>query len=178
MSGTGWPVELADPDPAWRRAAWEAIREVWQLVEPWRDGGVHHVGSTAVPEVPAEPVVDLFAGLSDAASAPAAGAALTQAGWQPAPAGDGGTDPADDDAAAPGPCYTKEAGEGALVAVELLVPGSARWRTAILFRDRLRADEDRRREYARVKRRAAVRCRDREEYEQRKTAFVRRVVEA
>jgi dephospho-CoA kinase len=176
MSGTGWPVELADPDPAWREAAWEAIREVWQVVEPWRDGGVHHVGSTAVPEVPAEPVIDLFAGLAGVDVAPDAAAALTAAGWRPDPAGDpDDVARADADPAAPGPRYTKERGEGAPVAVELLVPGGARWRTAILFRDRLRADAERRREYARVKRRAAARCRDREGYEQRKTAFVRRV---
>lgn len=167
------PAELADPDPAWRHAAGEAIHELWRLLEPWRDGGVHHVGSTAVPDVPAEPVVDLFAGLADADDAPAAGAALQAAGWQPVHADD-----SDAVLSGSGPRYTAVRGDGATVAVELLVPGTDRWDTAILFRDRLRADGEHRREYARIKRRAVDRATTRQEYERRKAAFIRRVVEA
>lgn len=173
IPGSRSPVELAEPDPAWRHAAWEAIHELWELLEPWRDGGVHHVGSTALPDMPAEPVVDLFAGLAEADDASPAGAALQATGWQPDPAGD-----SDDALTGPGPRYTAVRGEGATVAVELLVPGTDRWETAILFRDRLRADQDSRREYARIKRRAVDRATTREEYERRKAAYIRRVVDA
>lgn len=173
MSGTAWPVELAEPDPAWRQVAWEAIRELWQVLEPWRAGGVHHVGSTAIPGVPAEPVVDLLGGLADAGQAGAAGAALATAGWEPAalPAHAAG-DPER------GPRYTQPRAGGLAVTVELLTPGSRRWETAILFRDRLRADEVARRQYARTKRRASARASTRQEYEDRKAAFVRQVVRA
>lgn len=171
--GSRSPAELADPDPAWRHAAWEAIHELWQLLEPWRDGGVHHVGSTALPDMPAEPVVDLFAGLAETDDASLAGAALQATGWQPDP-----VDDSDDALTTPGPRYRAVRGDGAAVAVELVVPGTDRWDIAILFRDRLRADPGSRREYARIKRRAVDRVTTREEYERRKAAYIRRVVDA
>lgn len=173
MSRAGWPVELAEPDPAWRPAAGEEIHELWQLLEPWRAGGVHHVGSTAIPEVPAEPVVDLLGGLAGAEQAGAAGAALEAAGWEL----EGASVHLAEDPER-GVRYTKRRDDGVAVTVELLTPGSRRWETAILFRDRLRADEVARRQYARTKRRASVRAGSRQEYENRKAAFVHRVVRA
>lgn len=173
MSGATWPVELAEPDLAWRQVALEGIREVWQVLEPWRAGGVHHVGSTAIPEVPAEPVVDLLGGLADARAAGPAGAALQAAGWEP----DALPVHAADDPER-GPRYTRQRDDGVAVTVELLTPGSPRWETAILFRDRLRADDVLRRQYARTKRRASLRASDRQDYENRKAAFVSRVVRA
>ncbi|PSO47928.1 MAG: hypothetical protein BRC32_03435 [Actinobacteria bacterium QS_8_72_14] len=83
-------VVLAEPDPAWRRMAWEELGEVWRVLEAWCVGGVHHVGSTALAEVPARPVIDLWVGLADAAHAGEAGAALQALGWQRARPAAGG----------------------------------------------------------------------------------------
>lgn len=161
------PVELADPDPRWPRAAAEEIWALWPLLAPWRDGGVHHVGSTAVAQVPAEPVIDLLAGLADVDQAHAAGAALESVGWRRqgmlAPDGPGA-----------GPCFARARDDGLAVRVALLEPGCEHWRRALLFRDRLRADPQARSTYSRAKRRAA-RGGDRADYERRKQALVTRV---
>jgi len=168
-------VVLAEPDPAWRRMAWEELGEVWRVLEAWCVGGVHHVGSTALAEVPARPVIDLWVGLADAAHADEAGAALQAVGWQrarPAAGGVGG----DAEALAAGPAYAGTRGDGMAVGVELLAAGGARWHAGLLLRDRLRAGQHRRHEYARVKRRAAARATSLADYHRRKAAFVQRVV--
>lgn len=175
-SGPAPVVELVEADPAWKRIAWEELSEVWQLLQPWCGAGVHHVGSTAVPGVPARPVIDLWAGLADAARAPDAGAALEAAGWRraPVPAGAAG----DELALAAGPTYERTRDDGTAVAVELQPAGSARWNAAMLLRDRLRAEERTRNEYARIKRRAAERADSRADYERRKAAFIHRAIGA
>ena len=52
-------------DPQWPRR-FEAERALLERVlDPWLDGGIHHVGSTAVPGVAAKPIVDMVAGVRD-----------------------------------------------------------------------------------------------------------------
>ena len=42
------------------------------MLAPWLDGGIHHVGSTAVPGLAAKPIVDVMAGVRDLEEARAA----------------------------------------------------------------------------------------------------------
>lgn len=61
MSGSSYYI--ADPDPAWPRLAREEMASVAATlgVEPWR---LEHVGSTAVPGLPAKPIIDLMLGVA------------------------------------------------------------------------------------------------------------------
>ena len=55
------PVEVVDYDPTWP-AQFQAERILLEpLLGPWLAGFVEHVGSTAVPGLPAKPVIDLMA---------------------------------------------------------------------------------------------------------------------
>lgn len=60
------PVVLADPDPAWARVAEEHLHDIRQALGP-EVLVAEHVGSTAVPGLPAKPVLDLVVGVRDPA---------------------------------------------------------------------------------------------------------------
>ena len=74
--------EIHPYDPRWsRRAAVEGAR-LEDLLAPWLDGGVEHVGSTAVPGLAAKPVIDLMAQAADLGAVVAlAGERLAADGW-------------------------------------------------------------------------------------------------
>ena len=68
MTGAGASdeaVRLTPYDPAWP-AAFERERVALEAsIGPWVVGGIHHVGSTAVPGLEAKPIVDILAGVED-----------------------------------------------------------------------------------------------------------------
>ena len=54
-------IALVPYDPEWARR-FEAERSLLERVlAPWLEGGVEHVGSTAIPGVSAKPIVDMIA---------------------------------------------------------------------------------------------------------------------
>ena len=57
------PVRIAAYDPGWD-AQFEAERAgLQECIGPWIIGGIHHVGSTSVPGLPAKPIIDIMAGV-------------------------------------------------------------------------------------------------------------------
>ena len=63
------PIQLVPPNPGWparfeleRAALEEAIGE-------WACGGIHHIGSTSVPDLEPKPIIDILVGVSDLATA-------------------------------------------------------------------------------------------------------------
>jgi len=68
-------------DAAWPER-FEAERALLEpVLAPWLAGGIHHVGSTAVPGLAAKPVIDMLAGVSDLEAARAAFEPLARAGY-------------------------------------------------------------------------------------------------
>jgi GrpB-like predicted nucleotidyltransferase (UPF0157 family) len=160
--GRDAPIEIVEYDPSWPgRFASERARLRPLLPE----AEIHHIGSTAVPGMPAKPVIDLMA-LVDELDAPIA-ALVEQGGYQ-----------------------YPEAFNAALSHRRWLCRPTAAHRTHHLhlvdertelarhlrFRDRLRASATLRDEYARLKRELAERIGDdREAYTEAKSAFIERV---
>lgn len=62
-----WPmwatetIRIVDPQPAWADLAEGFRGEVQDLLGQWLTSDVRHVGSTAIPGLPAKPVIDLQA---------------------------------------------------------------------------------------------------------------------
>ncbi len=159
------PVIVVDYDPAWPRL-FEGLRD--RVVAALGDlvVAVEHVGSTAVPGLPAKPIVDLDVVILTAAELPAAIERLATLGY--VHRGDLGI---------PG----REAFSRPLDTpphhLYVCAWDSAELRRHLLFRDYLRTDPEDARAYGALKRQLAARFRDdREAYTEAKSAFVAEIL--
>jgi GrpB-like predicted nucleotidyltransferase (UPF0157 family) len=123
-------------DPHWPElfAAERSVLE--EVLEPWLNGGVHHIGSTAVPGLAAKPNIDMIAGVRDLEEARGAFEPLARLGYVYFPH-------------RPEAHALRKPG----YSVHLTLPGSAIWNERLAFRDALRADSELAAEYATWKRR-------------------------
>ena len=151
----GWPV------------AFEAERRLLvPVIGEYVVGGIHHVGSTAVPNLPAEPIIDILAGIRDLDSARPCIDLVAPLGYEYAPY-----------LAEEMYWFCKPHPVRRTHHLHLVPAGSQRYRDELRFRDYLREHRDSRDEYARLKRGLAVRFRrDREGYTEAKAEFVRDVL--
>ena len=128
MSAPGLPPPLVVPyDPAWveRFEAERAILE--EELEPWLDGGIHHIGSTSIPGLAAKPIVDMMAGVRDLEEARAAFEPLRQQSYLDAP-----------HRADIAHHFAKPSLHEPSHGLHLTQPGSDLWRERLAFRDALR----------------------------------------
>lgn len=153
----GAPV-LVEPRPGWaERGARLAARVARAAGE--RGLGVAHIGSTAVPGLPAKDVTDLQLAVASLADADALDEPLRGIGLVRLP----GITRDDPKPADPDPehwrkRYYSGADPEQRVHLHVRVRDSPGWRYALLVRDWLRADEAAREEYLQVKRAAAAEC--------------------
>jgi GrpB-like predicted nucleotidyltransferase (UPF0157 family) len=163
------PVFIVGHDQSWALQAARERRRLLHLLRPWLVDDIHHVGSTAIPGLPAKPVVDLMAGVGSLDDAPAMARVLAPRDWHLVPR---------ELDARPWRCLFVKVAAGRRVAhLHLLEPGTTRWAEQLRFRDRLCAQPALAAEYAVLKRRLArEHADDREAYAEGKAAFVRRVL--
>ncbi|MCK6481481.1 MAG: GNAT family N-acetyltransferase [Planctomycetaceae bacterium] len=170
----GWPdlsrllrmrVRLAPPDPAWpARFAEEAARLREALGE--EAVAVEHIGSTAVPGLPAKPVVDIQLGLLTFPMGSATMERILSLGWE--------FNPAVQDIE--GRQYFAR-GHPRDFHLHACLHGGAFWRSHVAFRDALRGDTALAREYEALKRRLAAEVGDdRIAYLRGKAPFIGRVI--
>ncbi|HEY0001197.1 MAG TPA: GrpB family protein [Actinoplanes sp.] len=162
--------ELVAHDPAWLELGATHQARLAELLAPWLVAGVEHIGSTAVPGLPAKPIVDLMASVRDLeAAVDGAAGRLAEHGW----------------------CYVPPAldlwpwrrffvlpdaaGQRRLAHLHLIAAGHSRWHEQLNFRDALRRDLALAQRYADAKRLlAAEHPDDREAYTEGKADFLAR----
>ena len=146
-------LHIVDYDPTWPVQAERLIRRVRYALG--RDADVSHVGSTAVPGMPAKDLIDLMLAVPTLHEADALAGTLAKAGL-PRRAGEW----ADNARGVPGETWPKRlhgsADPGRPANLHLRVTGSPGWRFALLMRDHLRADPGTREGYAATKARWAA----------------------
>lgn len=158
-------VQLCPHDPAWAgQAARNAARIGWSIREHPAAAGcpVEHIGSTAVPGLPAKDVIDLQLAVPSLAVADGLEPALSGAGWVRSPDNNldsphrrpGGPTPPDPTAWAKR--FYGGTDPGVIVHLHVRARDSDGWWFSLLFRDWLRADADARRDYEAEKRRVAA----------------------
>ena len=133
MSDTAVRVVAYDPD--WPRQFERERAVLEQLLEPWLDDGVHHIGSTSVPGLAAKPLIDMMAGVRELDAARAAFEPLLEHGYVHEPH-------------RPGIAHHFAKPHYSL---HLTEPGSDLWRERLAFRDALRRDRALADEYAALK---------------------------
>jgi GrpB-like predicted nucleotidyltransferase (UPF0157 family) len=162
---TAQVIEVVEPDPAWSGLANQLCAALQPLLSAWLDGTVEHVGSTAVPGLPAKPVVDLMAPVRSLADSAAAREPLAGAGWVVVPP--------ELDERPWRHFYVLPDGARRVAHLHLVERAHPRWRETLAFRDALRARPQLAGAYADLKRDLAARYRtDREAYTDAKAAFI------
>ena len=158
-------IEIHPYDASWP-AKFEEERQLLEpILAPVLAGGIHHVGSTAIPGLAAKPIVDIMAGVTNLDEARAVFEQLGELHYCYAP-----YRPEMHWVYKPSPDFRTHH----LILVE---PDGPWWQARLLFRDYLRAHPDAVAEYEALKRDLASRhAEDRQAYTDAKTAFVERIV--
>jgi GrpB-like predicted nucleotidyltransferase (UPF0157 family) len=164
----GQPPVIIEPyDSTWPMKFESEKALLVTVLAPWLDGPVEHVGSTAVPGLPAKPIIDIMAAVADLPSSVPAIDALKPLHY----------------------CYfdykpdqmhwfCKPSDLERTHHLHLIRWRSQLWHDRIAFRDRLRNDAVTRRSYAELKITLASKYReDREAYTEAKTDFLQSVLQ-
>lgn len=158
------PIHLAPADPEWPRQYAEVAARIRQALGPLA-AVVEHVGSTSVPELAAKPFLDVLLLVPDPGDEAAYVPRLEAAGFL---------------------LHVREPdwhqhrflrGHDPEVHLHVFAVGSAEAERLLLFRDRLRANEDERVLYEETKRRLAARSWERvQDYADAKSEVVEEII--
>ncbi|WP_253778108.1 dephospho-CoA kinase [Goodfellowiella coeruleoviolacea] len=148
---TPTPPRVVTADPTWPEQARRLAARVRAAAGP-SGLRVDHVGSTSVPGLAAKDVIDLQLTVASLAEADALAEPLAEAGFPLVPE----LDRDDPQAIDPDPEHWRKrlhcgADPGRRVNLHVRVQGSPGWRSALLFRDWLRAEPRARADYQRLK---------------------------
>jgi GrpB-like predicted nucleotidyltransferase (UPF0157 family) len=151
-SRAGKPIVIADYDPTWPARFEAECDRIVAACGPDVFVAIEHVGSTAVPGLPAKPIIDMMPGVRSLADVtPGRVRRLEGIGWEYVPEYER-DDPRWGDGMPDRRYFRKdERGERAFH-MHLVEAGSEFWTTHLLFRDWLRAHPEDMRAYAEVKR--------------------------
>ena len=160
-------VQVVEHDPEWASLFEEEAAAIC------RAGGplvldVQHVGSTAVPGLPAKPILDIAVAVRSSGDIPGLVRRLTAVGY--IDRGDGGRDG--------GYLLVRDSEPEVRTAhVHVVERADPQWHHYVVFRDALRRDSAIRERYGELKQRlAAAYANDRERYTSGKSEFIRRVL--
>jgi GrpB-like predicted nucleotidyltransferase (UPF0157 family)/predicted GNAT family acetyltransferase len=156
------PVAIAPYDRHWPERFERERPALEAAIGHWVTGGIHHVGSTAVPGLDAKPVVDVLAGVEDLEGSRACFGPLAGLGYLYAPYRSSEMH-----------WFCKPHPGRREFHLHLVPASSQRYLAELAFRDRLRANPGLAREYASLKRDLAARFpEDREAYTEAKAGFI------
>jgi GrpB-like predicted nucleotidyltransferase (UPF0157 family) len=160
------PVRIVPYDPLWP-ARFDVERAlIEQAIGRWITGGIHHVGSTAVPGLAAKPVIDIMVGVEDLPSSRDCLGELGKLSYQYAPY-----------RAAEMHWLCKPGPARRTHHLHLVPAGSRRYRAELAFRDILRSRRDLAVRYEKLKRILADEHHDdREAYTDAKQGFIAEVL--
>lgn len=154
-------ISVLGPDPAWPARAVALAAELAEVLATT----VEHVGSTAVPGLATKPIIDLMAERESFDGVESIADELAPLGWHYVPP--------ELDQREYRRFFVHVVAGHRDAHLHLLLANSERWRQQLLFRDRLRRDEQLRQHYASLKRRLAQRYPDdREGYTVAKAEFI------
>lgn len=161
------PVRIEPYDPSWP-ARFEKERDLLaDAIGAWVVGGIHHVGSTAVPGLDAKPVIDILVGVADLETSRECREVLGRIGYVYAPY-----------RAEEMHWFCKPDPSRRTHHLHLVPVDSRRFREELAFRNHLRSRPEAAAEYGWLKRRLAASFpEDREAYTEAKSGFIRAVLD-
>jgi GrpB-like predicted nucleotidyltransferase (UPF0157 family) len=164
---TDEPIRIVPYDPTWPARFERESVALTDAIGEWVTGGVHHVGSTAVPGLAAKPVIDILVGVRSLEESRACFARLGELEYLYFPYRSEEMH-----------WFCKPNPKRRTHHLHLIPADGKRFRDELAFRDYLRAHGDVAEEYGELKRRLAEEFRhDREAYTEAKGEFIRGVVD-
>lgn len=161
------PIRIVTYDPEWA-TRFDRERDLLRhAIGAWVVGEIHHVGSTAVPGLDAKPVIDILVGVEDLATSracfePLAGLEYLYAAYLPEEMH----------------WFCKPDPSRRTHHLHLVPRDSRRYRDELAFRDHLRSNPGKARDYAELKYRLAARFeREREDYTAAKADFIQHALD-
>ncbi len=133
------PVKLVEYDATWPEVFADERRRIIDAVATSAER-IEHIGSTAVPGMPAKPVVDMMLGVDRLPPAPDLLSRLQILGYQNL-----------GEAGVPGRVYLRLRGELRDFNLHVMQRGGELWNNNLAFRELLRADPEARERYSRGK---------------------------
>lgn len=165
-AGLDEPIRLVPYDPSWPQRFLTEREPLQKAIGSWATGGIHHVGSTAIPGLDAKPIIDILVGVESLEASRACFDPVAKLGYLYAPY-----------RADEMHWFCKPHPSRRTHHLHLVPTDSSRFRDKLAFRDRLRTDPAVAAEYAALKRELAARFSDdREAYTDAKAEFIRRVL--
>jgi GrpB-like predicted nucleotidyltransferase (UPF0157 family) len=160
------PIRVVVYDPRWPTRFERERALLDHAIGAWAEGGIHHVGSTAVRGLGAKPIVDILVGVGDLAGSRACFDPLARLEYLYAPYR---TEEMH--------WFCKPDPRRRSFHLHLIPTDSARFRDELALRDLLRADPEKARAYGELKYRLAARfAHDREAYTDAKADFIARAL--
>jgi len=162
-------VQVVESHPGWAALAASACRVI-QLAAGDFIADLQHVGSTAVPKLPAKPILDIAAGVRTPETIPELVKRLSTIGYLYR--GDGGTEG--------GHLFVKESSPDVrTIHLHVVEHHGMQWCNYLRFRDLLRQNPAIRQQYAALKQALGNRFRDdRKSYTAAKHDFIRGILES
>jgi GrpB-like predicted nucleotidyltransferase (UPF0157 family) len=163
---TDEPIRIVPYDPTWPERFEQECAALEGAIGEWVDGGIHHVGSTAVAGLEAKSVIDILVGVRSLEESRAYFGRLGELKYLYFPYRSEEMH-----------WFCKPDPNHRTHHLHLVPAGSQRFRDELAFRDYLRAHGDVAKEYGELKRRLAEEFRhDREAYTEAKGEFIQAVV--
>lgn len=157
------PIRISPYDAGWPASFEKERTALDAAIGAWASGGIHHVGSTAVPGLDAKPVIDILVGVEELGTSRVCFKPLAGLGYLYAPYRHEEMH-----------WFCKPHPSRRTHHLHLVPSSSQRYADELAFRDRLRANSDLAREYVTLKRDLAARFPDdREAYTDAKADFIR-----
>ncbi|MGX1263811.1 GrpB-like predicted nucleotidyltransferase (UPF0157 family) [Rossellomorea marisflavi] len=162
-------IEIKNPDPNWKNKGIRESKELLQILSACGVREVEHIGSTAIPDLPAKPIIDLMASIASFEQITGVVDNLSLYDWHYVPP--------ELDKQHWRRFFVKVENDKRVAHLHLMQEGEERWGEQLKFRNKLRADAHLADQYAALKRRIAQEFnQDREKYTEAKTAFINKVL--
>ncbi|MBU0904122.1 MAG: GrpB family protein [Firmicutes bacterium] len=162
-------IEIIKPDPMWEDKGIQEKEELCNLLSPFGVKQVEHIGSTAIPNLPAKPIIDLMASIPSFQHINKIVKNLSLHDWHYVPP--------ELDNQPWRRFFVKVKDDKRVAHLHLMQEGEDRWEKQLEFRNKLRTNAHLAEEYASIKSQLAQEFNnDRERYTEAKTEFINKVL--
>jgi XTP/dITP diphosphohydrolase len=160
------PIRIVQPDPSWPEKALQLLHQLERQLSALGVRAIEHVDSTAVPGLPAKPIIDLVAEVPTFDTIEDIAQRLRPTGWHYVPP--------ELDQRPHRRLFIRVENDKRSAHLHFLLPGSDARTAEILFRDLLARDGQLKKQYAALKQSLAAQFPDdREAYTRSKTTFIK-----